>query len=179
MGRGYCQRHLYRLRHYGDPRDSRTVPREDYGDTMQCTKCGEVKPIDGFYGRYEPGGRKRRKCKACYSRERAARTAAMAPDDPTWRNRRDKALRVKYGIGLDDVERMEAAQDGVCALCGERPDYGRRRANGDRFAVLHVDHDHETGRVRGLLCNRCNWWIGYYEKHKLNASQVAVYLRDL
>lgn len=54
----------------------------------------------------------------------------------------------KLGFTLKDYERLNEEQGGVCAVagCGGKP--GKRR--------LHVDHDHATGRVRGLLCYRCN-----------------------
>ena len=59
-------------------------------------------------------------------------------------------------LGVDDAEyaRLLEAQGGGCAICGSKPKTRR----------LHVDHDHATGRVRGLLCHRCNRalpsWIG-------------------
>lgn len=57
----------------------------------------------------------------------------------------------KYGLTISDYDAMLAGQNGGCALCG------RTNRNGKR---LHVDHCHETGRVRGLLCSRCNTAIG-------------------
>lgn len=64
-----------------------------------------------------------------------------------------------YGITVQDYERMFTAQGGVCAMCLKPPKIGR-------FKRLHVDHDHATGRVRGLLCRGCNGLIGWYEHHK-------------
>lgn len=65
--------------------------------------------------------------------------------------RRDYDFRQKYGITLADYDRMFAEQDGLCAICFQPPTGGRRMA---------VDHNHETGKVRGLLCLRCNLAIG-------------------
>jgi hypothetical protein len=53
-------------------------------------------------------------------------------------------LRRNYGITLDDLNRMVAAQDGKCALCGAP------------LKRNYVDHDHATGKVRGVVCCRCN-----------------------
>ena len=53
---------------------------------------------------------------------------------------------VQLGVGDDEYEWMLAEQGGVCAICGSPPKSRR----------LHVDHDHRTGAVRGLLCFRCN-----------------------
>lgn len=59
--------------------------------------------------------------------------------------RKPKRAR-ELGVTDAEYERMLAAQDGHCALCPSTPKTRR----------LHVDHDHKTGRVRGLLCHRCN-----------------------
>src|SRR5438094_9480440 len=56
-------------------------------------------------------------------------------------------LKRKFGISLEQYEEMLAKQGGVCAICGAPPPEG---------TSLHVDHDHETGEVRGLLCFPCN-----------------------
>lgn len=56
------------------------------------------------------------------------------------------AYRSRTGITEADYNAMLAAQGGGCAICGNPPKTRR----------LHVDHDHKTGRVRGLLCFRCN-----------------------
>jgi len=50
---------------------------------------------------------------------------------------------------------MLEEQGGVCAICGNGQDAGYRQ-------LLYVDHDHETGKVRGLLCQRCNSGIGHF-----------------
>ena len=56
-----------------------------------------------------------------------------------------KNLRLRYGLTLDDYDKLFLAQQGKCALC--------RRTQKRR---LFVDHNHETGKVRGLLCTACN-----------------------
>ena len=55
----------------------------------------------------------------------------------------------QLGVTDEDYARMLAAQGGGCAICGATPKTRR----------LHVDHDHRTGRVRGLLCHRCNRYL--------------------
>lgn len=88
-------------------------------------------------------------------------------DDPVWRKNllerrktsrsfQDNRLRSVYGITLDQYEKMLKDQGGVCFLCHQLPYNSRHKK-------LHVDHDHETGRVRGLLCFVCNRGLGSYE----------------
>jgi hypothetical protein len=64
-------------------------------------------------------------------------------------------LKRNYGITLDEFNRMLTEQGGGCAICGARE--GKGKGNGVR---LHVDHDHVTGKARGLLCGTCNRGIG-------------------
>lgn len=67
----------------------------------------------------------------------------------------------KYGISLDEYEAMCSRQSGKCYLCNKEELGGKR---------LAVDHNHETGKVRGLLCRRCNTGLGHYEKFRKSNS---------
>lgn len=111
----------------------------------QCSNCGEVKSADSFHKR--EGGRLRSHCKQCmYERKGHKPKTRMTPDE---RKRRVASnwLRYRYGITIEDYERMLAEQNNQCAICGVAPPPGRR---------FHTDHNHATGVVRGLLCQRCN-----------------------
>jgi hypothetical protein len=70
---------------------------------------------------------------------------------------RDQRFREKFGITLSQYNTMHADQDGKCAICGN-PETITRNGN---VRMLAVDHCHETGKVRGLLCGTCNPMIGY------------------
>ena len=69
-------------------------------------------------------------------------------------------LRMAYGLTEIQYQAMLYIQKGRCVLCRKRPD---SKAPSKANRVLHVDHDHSTGQVRGLLCPRCNWAVEYYE----------------
>ena len=67
----------------------------------------------------------------------------------------------KYGITLEDYDRMYESQNGVCAIC-LKPETTKDRWRRGGIKRLAVDHDHETGAVRGLLCDRCNKALGCF-----------------
>lgn len=86
---------------------------------------------------------------------------------------RGQAFKTKFGIGLEDYQRMEQEQNGVCAICG-KPETIERNGKPRWMAV---DHCHDTGKVRGLLCGRCNPMIGYAD-HSIEILTRAIdYLR--
>ena len=82
-------------------------------------------------------------------------------------SRLDRGLRRKYGITEAEYNEMLVSQKGVCKLCGKsesiKSDTPRQRGKERKLAV---DHDHKTGKVRGLLCYRCNLDLGLYEKYR-------------
>ncbi len=65
-------------------------------------------------------------------------------DDPNYK--RDWNLKDRYGISLDQYNQLLEAQAGRCAICRNQP----------KTRALHVDHDHKSGKIRGLLCMNCN-----------------------
>lgn len=79
-------------------------------------------------------------------------------------------LEKTYGITAEDYERLLAFQGGACAICGRKPSGTKR---------LAVDHDHQTGAVRGLLCagdNGCNRGIGAFHDEARMVWTAYVYL---
>lgn len=80
---------------------------------------------------------------------------------------RAQQLMAKYGITVEDWDRMFAEQGGVCAACHRpSPDGGR----------LHVDHNHKTKKVRGLLCSPCNIIIGQADEQPARLRSIAGYV---
>lgn len=82
----------------------------------------------------------------------------------------DQQLRRKYGISIADYEAMLEAQGGGCAICSGTS-AGRKGHN-----RMHVDHDHDTGQVRGLLCHHCNTALGLVKDNADTLRRMADYL---
>jgi hypothetical protein len=80
-------------------------------------------------------------------------------------------IKQKYGLSMGDYEKMLADQGGVCAICGVAPD-----DTSNLWNRLVVDHDHETNRVRGLLCHRCNTGLGQFMDNINRLQQAVAYL---
>lgn len=87
--------------------------------------------------------------------------------------RRRQASRVgalrRYGLTLEAYEHLAVQQDGRCAICRRVPPNGKR---------LHVDHCHETNRVRGLLCIHCNRAIGSLGDNLAGVMRAVRYLQE-
>lgn len=79
----------------------------------------------------------------------------------------DHKLRSRYGISVDERDAIGERQRWLCALCFEPSRNGMQ---------LHVDHDHETGIVRGLLCAKCNWYLGKVDRDPLLLDRIRAYL---
>jgi hypothetical protein len=159
----------------------------------RCKTCGEVKPLVEFYAAKGMRDGRRNDCKSCNLAAKKVRYAANPQRHidrvRAWqvenserynayqRERRQRPeikqrereghLRRKFGITNEDYESMLAAQGGRCAICRREP---------NPKISLHVDHDHETGTVRGLLCVRCNNGIALFDEDHEVLRDIAHYL---
>lgn len=97
-------------------------------------------------------------------RESAARHPRNNPED----KRRDQLQRL-YGITPEQYNEMVKAQGGVCAVC---------KRSGHTKRPLHVDHCHDTGKVRALLCSSCNTALGLLGEDLERIKTLAVYLGE-
>ena len=82
---------------------------------------------------------------------------------------KSQRLFTSYGITLDDWNEMFANQKGCCDICGTHQSKQKRK--------MDVDHNHETGKVRSLLCTGCNTAIGLLQESIVNAEKLIAYLR--
>jgi hypothetical protein len=139
---------------------------------VRCSRCGQEKnPEDFSLARNITRGRQYwcRECAAQFARERI--WAWRQSLDPELRARYDRSSNLMrlYGLTLDEYDALVVQQDGVCAICGEPPVKGRGKR-------LVVDHDHQTGRIRGLLCALCNVAIGYLREDPELFDRAKTYL---
>ena len=118
-------------------------------DSKQCSECGQVKDLDQFK-KVGVNASPMRKCLTCYTETRRFNKA-----NGLRYNQRDAHLRDNYGITQEQYDFMLQAQGGVCDICLSPDPKAAARAN-----CFVVDHDHETGQVRGLLCHACNRALG-------------------
>lgn len=106
----------------------------------RCNKCKTDKPLDEFW-------KNQTVCKECQRAYRRDNLDAKAKSDrASW----EYGLRNNFGMTPEEYYELLELQRDVCAICGK--DDGTRR--------LAVDHDHETGEIRGLLCRKCNMGLG-------------------
>jgi hypothetical protein len=83
----------------------------------------------------------------------------------------DRNLKKKYGISMQTWREIREAQGGKCGLCGD--------PIGDKPGHnTHLDHCHETGTVRGILCNRCNTGLGAFGDNISNLEAAIRYLNE-
>ena len=129
------------------------------GLNSQCKECIASRPLS------ESGIAKRNAQARQYYRNRLSR----GPRDPV--QTRISKLRLKYGLTLDDYDALLQSQNGVCGICGTDQPGGRW----NRFAV---DHCHETGKVRGLLCDSCNHCLGRFGDNLDGVMRAVRYLRN-
>jgi len=76
-------------------------------------------------------------------------------------------LKKKFKLTLDEYQVLLNSQNNVCAICGNIC-----------TRSLAVDHNHNTGKVRGLLCNNCNRGLGHFKDNLENLKQAIVYLKE-
>jgi hypothetical protein len=157
----------------------------------RCKKCRVLKVLDDFYR--NPGARdgRRPECKAgtnavrlqryrlnrdqgiarvrAWQRAHPERVRARRENNRNRTNAKPREihLRNKFGLTPAQYDDILEAQGGVCALCDAPPTQG---------ISLHVDHDHRTGEIRGLLCVRCNNALGVFREHPDLLRRAARYV---
>ena len=138
-----------------------------------CTVCKVEKPLDDFHRRNTAKDGRQNKCKECNSNQtknwqaknwdrvlEGQKRRDSAPDS----NHRRRAR--KYGMSSEELEQFLLAAEGKCTICGRHPNQW-----------LVVDHDHSSGNVRGVLCEKCKQALGLMEDNIEYLSSAIKYLK--
>jgi hypothetical protein len=162
-----------------------------------CKKCGVEKSEDEFYKNSGNKSGYLSACKGCvavyqksvrprnrmqeaeryrkdegFRRSKVVRARNRRKENPNRvkEHNRISKLKTTYGLTVEDVKRMHAAQNGSCAICKDRiPPAGKN---------CNVDHCHNTGCVRGLLCRRCNLGLGLFRDNLVILQESILYLEE-
>lgn len=131
-------------------------PHSDFSPAKQnkdgrhsyCRDCDNARKREKKYAMATPEAHEKKKAadRRDYEKHHAERRAAAVA----------QRLWSRYGITLEQYNEMWERQNGRCAICN-------RLGGGTNTDTLDVDHNHETGEVRGLLCRKCNMKLGYIE----------------
>ena len=118
-------------------------------DTRVCRGvCGKELPVSSFYGKHYV-------CKKCL---------------PTYQREKGYAIKKNFGITREEYISILEKQEYKCAVCGKSQD--------ENGVELAVDHDHNTGNVRGLLCRKCNLGLGYFQDSQQYLQSAIKYLSN-
>ena len=135
-----------------------------------CTKCKKIKPLCDYYKNKQSKDGLQFSCKLCSDLWRKQ----DRKDNPKkYQKAYLKAnLRNGYGLTINDLQKMIDSQNGLCLGCGKPAENTNR--NNKR---LHIDHDHKTGKIRGLLCIKCNRALGLVNENVDILLNLIKYLR--
>jgi hypothetical protein len=106
-----------------------------------CIRCHKEKELKSFGNHPTAKDGKRNQCEACRYELRKAR--------PTYKTQIKAYRALRYGITLEEFEEFLSKQNNACSICEEA-----------FIKTPHIDHDHKTKKVRGLLCSNCNTMLG-------------------
>ena len=139
-------------------------------ETRTCRVCGQEKNlVDEYYlSRKDPTkpSSYSYECKECTIK----RTIEYNKNNSE--SVRSQYLKRNYGLTFEEFDTMLSSQDNSCAICGTK-EPSKTRGRTRRF---HVDHDHETGKVRGLLCKSCNIALGEVDDNIHTLKSMIQYL---
>ncbi len=151
---------------------------------MKCPNCKKPKTKEDFL--YHVDGRKRYKdCRICVHKRRVGNKHinelkrknhrvhkeeinAKRRTDYDPKKKKDQHLKYLYGISLEDYNDLFQKQSGRCAICKSHQSKLKR--------ALVVDHNHDTGEIRGLLCDKCNLTLGQFNDRSNVLRCAANYL---
>jgi hypothetical protein len=132
----------------------------------KCSSCKTVKPLSEFYHRREPNRKDQlqSECKECNK----ARRSKWWKSEEGKKSSANTKLKRRFGLTLVQYEQKVVDVGGNCEICGATKSY-----NGHRLAI---DHDHDTGDFRGILCKSCNLGIAAFQDNVSLMEKAIAYL---
>ena len=130
-------------------------------DKRYCGKCKSNKPASDFYPSMWRRNGVSAQCKNCLQEYYKTNGEKIY-----WQR-----LKAVFGLSREAYLKMLEEQNGVCGIC-KQPEGSKR------FRYLAVDHDHTTGKIRGLLCHRCNKGLGVFKDEIGRLKQAIAYLES-
>jgi len=153
----WLSRALEYLSSTGEQVSEESVPYEEEAVFKICPDCEQRKSFEEFPRNRNSADGRHSYCKTCHN-ARGRETVQRL-----YGNSRHYHLVRKYGVGASEIAELIEAQRGMCAVCRERP-------------ASQVDHDHQTGRVRGVLCGGCNAGLGQLKEDPEIIRRAIAYL---
>jgi hypothetical protein len=147
--------------------------------TKQCAHCEQFKALSDFGLDNRSTDKLYSFCKTCRDEKQLKSIAKQMSSTSVVALNHYRAMKTmfhKYGITELELQDKLNEQKGLCIICDD--DFGTSLITGTRTHGRQycVDHDHKTGRIRGLLCNWCNTTLGYIEKKKMDPQRYMEYL---
>ncbi len=131
----------------------------------KCKDCGKRKRLSEFTPRSERSGHYTVNCKDCRSKDSQEYRRKNRSDVRVYE--KSSKLKIAYGITLNEFNEILKRQGERCAIC---------RTNRPSGRGFGVDHDHKTGRIRGILCHSCNTGIGLLKDSPKLLEKALKYL---
>jgi len=164
-----CMTLRNRIRRNGTTEYKRNYAIKSDGIKKQCPKCREIKLLSEFNKSSTTKDGQSTWCKMCVRLN--AKKWQLKNKEISSHQIRVRSLKNKFGLTIEDYEKLLKQQSGKCALCGK----DKGNSNGIRLAV---DHDHKTGKIRGLLCWSCNAGLGLLGDNIVSMKRVIDYLEE-
>lgn len=142
--------------------------------TKSCTVCKTELDLSLFYNRKASEDGKAYRCKSCD--DKAVRKFREKHRERYLKNARKATLKYKYGLSEQDFDDMLSSQGFKCAIC--RIGVERTETNKHTKKTLVVDHCHDTGVVRGILCSKCNRGLGHFDDQIELLEQAINYIKE-
>lgn len=133
-----------------------------------CGCCQRWLTLDCFAKNRAKSDGLQERCKECRSKHYKKVGPPDIPKEVRKERHRNTLIR-SYGLSVEEFNEMISAQGNRCAICGKKEPYKR---------VLSIDHDHQTGKVRGLLCTRCNTVLGMLNDNIELLNKMEEYLKS-